>query len=78
MEKTNKDITFYLKWLATFVLIIGTAINTQKELYPIGPLVLACGGLIWLAVSIMWKEWSLIITNSILALVGIGGIIIAW
>jgi hypothetical protein len=37
---------------------------------------LVFGGLAWLTVSILWKEPALIVTNSVLALVGIGGLFI--
>jgi len=41
-------------------------------------LILALGGFIWLIVSIMWKEWSLIVTNVILTIMGVGGVIIKY
>jgi len=67
-----------LKWVATFILIVGTFINAgYPELYPIGPGLLALGGAVWLIVSVMWKEPALILTNAVLTLVGICGIIIA-
>jgi len=65
-----------LKWTATLTLIVGTAINSLG-FYPAGPIVLVVGGIIWLIVSIMWKEPALIVTNSVLSLVGIGGLFIA-
>jgi len=64
-----------LKWVATVVLIIGTFVNaTFPNLYPLGPGLLALGGILWLIVSIMWKEPALIVTNGVLTLVGLGGI----
>ncbi|MDB9772295.1 hypothetical protein OAD33_05625 [Alphaproteobacteria bacterium] len=66
-----------LKWTATLTLIIGTAVNSYGY-YPEGPLILALGGFIWLIVSIIWKEWSLIITNGILTLMGLIGVIIKY
>jgi len=57
------------------VLIIGTFVNaTFPNLYPLGPGLLALGGILWLIVSIMWKEPALIVTNGVLTLVGLGGI----
>ena len=55
-----------LKWVATATLIVGTVINSLGY-YPEGPLVLAFGGYIWLAVSIMWKDWALITTNLVMS-----------
>jgi len=61
----------YLKWIATVTLIVGTGIN-GLGFYPLGPIILALGGIMWLAVSIMWREPSLIVTNGIMTLTGIG------
>jgi hypothetical protein len=68
-------IDFYMKWAATAVLIVATALNSLGY-YPEGPLLYLVGGLMWLSVSIMWREWSLIITNSVLASVNAAGLII--
>ena len=65
----------FLKWTATAVLIVGTGINAFG-IYPLGAIILALGGLIWLAVSCMWSEPSLIVTNCVLFLVGTGGIVL--
>jgi hypothetical protein len=40
----------------------------------LGPGLLALGGVVWLIVSVMWKEAALIVTNGVLTLVGISGI----
>ena len=64
-----------LKWLATATLIVGTGINAFG-IYPLGAIILALGGLIWLAVSCMWREPSLIVTNAVLFLEGTGGIVL--
>jgi len=64
-----------LKWLATVLLIIGSGVNSLGY-YPAGPLVLLAGGLIWLVVSIRWRETALIVTNVFMALVSIIGLVI--
>ena len=63
-----------LKWVATAILIIGSGVNSLG-FYPQGPLLLGLGGVVWLSVSIMWKEWSLIVTNATLLLVNASGLI---
>ena len=68
------EITWYLKWLATATLIIGTAINSLG-FYREGPIVLALGGVLWLTVSIIWKEPALIVTNITLVTVAAAGLI---
>jgi hypothetical protein len=57
------------------ILIVGTAINSMGY-YPEGPITLAVGGVIWLVVSIRWREASLIVTNGVMLVTGLGGL--AW
>ena len=71
----TKEIVFYLKWLATFVTILG-AVATSVNMYPLGPALLNVGAFIWLIVSIMWKEWSLIVINATLLLIYTIGLVI--
>ena len=70
----NKDILFYLKWLATFVTIAG-AVCTSINMYPEGPILLNVGAFIWLIVSIAWREWSLIVINATLLLIYTVGLV---
>jgi len=63
-----------LKWIATAVLIVATAL-TSLNIYPLGPMLYLTGGLLWLVVSIMWKEPALIVTNLTLASVNAIGLI---
>lgn len=67
----------YLKWIATVILIIGTAVNSLGY-YPAGPLILAVGGAIWLVVSVMWREASLIVTNAVMTVTGLAGLCYTW
>lgn len=64
-----------LKWIATVVLIVGSAVNGLGY-YPLGPIILAVGGTIWFAVSLMWREWALVLTNGVMTAVGVAGILI--
>lgn len=68
-------MTNTFKWLATTICIIGAFINAMG-IYPLGPIILLLGGVIWLGVSIAWKENSLIITNIAMTLVTVIGLII--
>jgi len=63
-----------LKWIATVILIVGTAVNGLGY-YPAGPIILAVGGFVWLSVSIMWKEPALIVTNVVMTLTGVGTLV---
>ena len=68
-------IDFVLKWIATSILIVGCFVNSAfPDLYPAGPILLAIGGIVWLIVSCMWREWSLIVTNGVMTAVGLIGL----
>jgi hypothetical protein len=64
----------YLKWIATALLIVGCGLNAVN-IYPAGPLITGLGGVFWLIVSFMWKEWSLIVTNATLLAVNAIGLV---
>jgi hypothetical protein len=64
----------FLKWIATAVLIAGTAVNGLGY-YPAGPIILTVGGVIWLAVAILWREPALIVTNVVMTLTGVGTLV---
>jgi len=68
-----KKLDWYAKWVATATLIVGTAVNSLG-FYPAGPLILSAGGVVWLAVSIHWREPSLIVTNGVMVAVGLAGL----
>lgn len=71
----NKGLEFYLKWLATFVTIVG-AVCTSINIYPAGPALLNLGAAIWLIVAIMWREWSLIVINATLLVIYSVGLVV--
>ena len=71
----NKELVFYLKWIATVITIAG-AICTSINLYPLGPALLNLGAFVWLIVSIMWREWSLIVINATLLLIYTVGLVV--
>jgi len=70
MNKTNA----ILKWTATAILILGTAVN-GLGMYPEGPALLVLGGFIWLIVAVRIKDAPLIVTNLVMATVGLAAII---
>jgi len=58
----------FQKWTATIVLIVGSAANGYG-FYPLGPILLASGGLIWLAVAVQLGDRALITTNAVMTAV---------
>jgi uncharacterized protein with PQ loop repeat len=67
-------ITERLGWIATLVLIVASAVNGLGY-YPLGPLMLATGGLLWLLVGVMRRDWPIIVTNAVMSTVGLATII---
>jgi len=70
----KRNIVETLKWLGTATLILGTAIN-GLNFYPEGVLVLALGGAFWLAAAVMVKDRPLIVTNLVMMLTGLVGVV---
>jgi|TARA_B110001454_G_scaffold49068_1_gene48274 hypothetical protein len=66
-------IDYYLKWIATGILMIGAGLNSLA-IYPWGPLANLVGGVTWLVVAIMWREAALITTNVVLSTITILGL----
>ena len=60
-----------LKWVGTFILAMGGVINSLGY-YPLGPIVLGLGSIVWLIVAIMWKEKAMIVTNGFFSLLTFG------
>lgn len=52
----------HIKWLATAFLIMSTAL-IGLNIYPLGPLVNICGGVLWSIASIKMRDGPLIATN---------------
>jgi len=67
----KKNMVSILKWLATGILIVGTAINAMG-IFPLGAIVLSIGAVIWLIVAVLWREPAMIVTNAVMSSVGIG------
>jgi hypothetical protein len=58
-------LDWYLKWFATFTLITG-AILTSLDVRPLNIWMFNIANVSWILVGILWKEWSLIVMNSVL------------
>ncbi len=70
----KRQIVETLKWLGTVTLILGTAVN-GLNFYPQGVLVLALGGAFWLTAAVMIKDRPLIVTNLVMSLTGLVGVV---
>ena len=68
------SLSWYIKWFASIVLIMGVGV-TALEMYPYNMYFQFVGVTGWLIVGIMWKDWALIVVNSIGSLILLAGII---
>ena len=73
-EKISNGLDWYIKWFASIGLIIGAAV-TALDMYPYNMYFQFIGITGWLIVGIMWKDWALIVVNSIGSLILLAGII---
>ena len=73
-EKVSNGLDWYIKWFASIVLIIGATV-TALDMYPYNMYFQFIGITGWLIVGIMWKDWALIVVNSIGSLILLAGII---
>ena len=61
------------KWSGTVLLLIGALLNSLN-IYPAGPAVQLVAELLWVIVSIQWRETSLIVVNFAMLLLIAGGL----
>lgn len=76
MKKLTDDITlikttgyiYYLKWIATFVIITAVACRSVEEIPRIFDVVFSLmGTAMWLVVSLAWKDRALILLNAVMS-----------
>ena len=70
----EKDRVWYGKWAATVTLIFATAVNSLG-FYPLGPILYFISGVLWIYVSVAWREPALIVTNVVITTVGAVGLL---
>ena len=68
-EKVSNGLDWYIKWFASIVLIIGAAVTALDMYFQF------IGITGWLIVGIMWKDWALIVVNTVGSLILFAGII---
>ena len=73
-EKVSMGLDWYIKWFASIVLIIGAAV-TALDMYPYNMYFQFVGLTGWLIVGIMWKDWPLIVVNTVCSFILFAGII---
>ena len=64
-----------IKQLATISIIIGTGVN-HYGIYPLGPIILTLGTILWTWAAMLMRDKELIITNVGVLLIGIIALIL--
>jgi len=68
----NKRLDFYLKWVATAIIVVATLANAF-DVTPLNKILFLVGCGLWTWVGILWKQPSLWLLNVFCALVYIAG-----
>ena len=73
-EPGKKDLTWYIKWFSSIVMIFGI-ILTSNNIFPLN-LYISCIGLLgWIVVAMMWRDRSLMILNAVGFTIYVNGIV---
>jgi hypothetical protein len=59
------DRTWYIKWIASILLLISMVMTANFDLHPWNIMIAACGTTGWFIVGMMWHDRSLIFINAI-------------
>jgi hypothetical protein len=73
VEQKGSDMLAALKWTATALLIVGfggVAAGFQDFIY-----IQMAGGVMWLTASVIMRDRPLIVTNGVMTLAGIAGLV---
>ena len=58
------DVTWYIKWAATLILVVGSFLNAQN-MYPLNVYVMTVGIVGWLMVGFLWRDREMIFLNTV-------------
>ena len=66
-----------IEWAATVCFLISVAL-TSLDIFPINLYVSLVTNILWLAVSVIWRKWSLIIVEAVVCVMYVIGIAKYW
>lgn len=75
-KHNTHTLDWYIKWFASFILIIGMILRTTQEHMFIDITLSMLGATGWLIVGIMWKDRALIMLNGIAATILFYGFVV--
>lgn len=64
-NKHSRKLDWYVKWVASFALLIGMSIRGIEGLQVYDLTISVIGVTLWLWVSILWRDRALIVVNSV-------------
>jgi hypothetical protein len=59
----SKPLEFYIKWLATAVIMVSVTMLAGEWFYPYNVMLQFFGNCLWIWVGILWRERTVILTN---------------
>ena len=71
---SHKQLIWFTKWVSSLVIIAGMAL-TVSNIYPLNMYMHLVGIIGWLVVALAWHDRSLIMLNTVAALIFTSGII---
>ena len=69
-----KTLDFYVKWVATAVIVLATLANAF-DIVPLNKILFLLGSMLWAWVGVLWRQPSLWILNVFCGLLYIIGLI---
>jgi hypothetical protein len=66
-----------IEWAATVCFLISVAL-TSLDIFPINLYVSLVTNILWLAVGVIWRKWSLIIVEAVVCVMYVIGIAKYW
>ena len=69
------DLSWYIKWAATFFIVIGLMLRSNMFLVPFDLVLSFIGTSLWIFVDYVWHDRSLIVLNTVRSTILMFGII---
>jgi hypothetical protein len=69
----DRELTFYLEWISTALLIISMAL-TSFNIHPLNLWISLLANFSWFVTSLLWRKWSLVTVNLVIITVVAAGL----
>ena len=71
------DFSWYVKWIASIVLIMGLLLRSAM-IQPLDLYITLLGSIGWTYVGLLWHDRAIIVINVVASTIVIGGILTLW